>query len=136
MNEKDEYYEGKWYAHPPMRNALISGFLVGLSFGLAHLGNIPHLVEISIYIVAILLGGYHWAKEGLEELVKEKEIGIEILMMAATVGSAILGMWDEAAFLVFLYGAAAGLEEYTYAKTRHSIRKLLGLAPKEACLIN
>ena len=53
-------------------------------------------------------------------------------MMAATLGSAILGMWDEAAFLVFLYGAAEGLEEYTYAKTRHSIRKLLDLAPKEA----
>lgn len=63
---------------------------------------------------------------------EEREIGIEILMIAATIGSAILGMWDEAAFLVFLYGTAEGLEEYTYAKTRHSIRKLLDLAPKEA----
>jgi Cd2+/Zn2+-exporting ATPase len=44
-------------------------------------------------------------------------------------------MWDEAAFLVFLYGSAEGLEEYTYAKTRHSIRKLLDLAPKEARVI-
>jgi len=53
-------------------------------------------------------------------------------MMAATVGSAILGMWDEAAFLVFLYGSAEGLEEYTYARTRASIRKLLDLVPQEA----
>jgi len=56
-------------------------------------------------------------------------------MMAATIGSAILGMWDEAAFQVFLYGTAEGLEEYTYAKTRHSIRKLLDLAPKEASVL-
>jgi heavy metal-(Cd/Co/Hg/Pb/Zn)-translocating P-type ATPase len=87
------------------------------------------------YVIAILLGGYYWGKEGIEELIKEKEIGIEILMMAATVGSAILGMWDEAAFLVFLYGAAEGLEEYTYARTRTSIRKLLDLAPKEARIL-
>ena len=56
-------------------------------------------------------------------------------MMAATIGSAALGMWDEAAFLVVLYGAAEGLEEYTFAKTRASIRALLDLAPKEARIL-
>lgn len=133
--EKEEVFEGKWYAHPLMRNALIAGLLTGIAFVLAHLGVIPSPVEISIYVTAILLGGYHWSREGIEELIEEKEIGIEILMMAATIGSAILGMWDEAAFLVFLYGSAEGLEEYTYARTRHSIRKLLDLAPKEARII-
>ena len=133
--QKEEIFEGKWYAHPPMRNALIAGFLTGVAFGSAHLGIIPSLVEKALYVVAILLGGYHWSREGMEELLKEREIGIKILMMAATIGSAILGMWDEAAFLVFLYGAAEGLEEYTYARTRASIRKLLDLAPKEAKVI-
>ena len=131
-DERKEIFEGKWYTHPPMRNALIAGLLTGVAFGLAHLGIIPNLAETVIYAVAILLGGYHWSREGIEEFVREREIGIEILMMAATVGSAILGMWDEAAFLVFLYGTAEGLEEYTYARTRASIRKLLDLAPKEA----
>ncbi len=133
--EKEEIFEGKWYAHPPMRNALLSGLLTGIAFSLAHLGLIPPLAEITIYLTAIILGGYHWSREGIEELIEDKEIGIEILMIAATIGSAILGMWDEAAFLVFLYGTAEGLEEYTYAKTRHSIRKLLDLAPKEARVI-
>ena len=53
-------------------------------------------------------------------------------MLAATIGSAILGMWDEAAFLVFLYGTAEGLEHYTYARTKNSIKNLLDLAPKDA----
>ena len=135
MEERASSFEGKWWTHPPMRNALIAGLLTGVAFTLSHLELIRPIVEIPIYIVAILLGGYHWAKEGIEELFEEKEIGIEILMMGATVGSAILGMWDEAAFLVFLYGTAEGLEEYTYAKTRRSIRKLLDLAPKEARLL-
>ena len=128
----EKTFDGEWYEHPPMRNALISGLLIGTVFGLAHLGFISLLAERFIYVVAIFLGGYHWFREGIEKLIKNKEIGIEVLMMAATLGSAILGMWDEAAFLVFLYGAAEGLEEYTYAKTKHSISKLLDLAPKKA----
>ncbi len=131
-HEQEEIFEGKWYAHPPMRNALIAGLLTGTALGIGYLGYISSATEIAIYIVAIILGGYHWTREGIEELIEEREIGIEMLMIAATVGSAILGMWDEAAFLVVLYGAAEGLEEYTYAKTRHSIRELLDLAPKEA----
>ena len=128
-------FEGKWYAHPPMRNALIAGLLTGASFTLAHGGILPRAGEIAVYVVAVCIGGYHWAREGVEKFIEEREVGIEVLMMAAAAGSAVLGMWDEAAFLVFLYGAAEGLEEYTYAKTRHSIRKLLDLAPREARVV-
>lgn len=138
MNNEDfdEAFEGKWYNYPPLRNALIAGLITGVAFLMAHPYRvIPQYIEITFYIIAILLGGYHWTREGLEELIKEYEIGIEILMLAAVAGSAILGMWDEAAFLVFLYGAAEGIEEYTYAKTRGSIRKLLELAPKEATIL-
>lgn len=133
---KEEIFEGKWYTHPPLRNALIAGFITGVAFLLSHIDRvIPPSVEIAIYIIAIILGGYHWAREGIEELIEEHEIGIEILMLGATAGSAILGMWDEAAFLVFLYGTAEGIEEYTFAKTRSSIRNLLDLAPKEARIL-
>jgi Zn2+/Cd2+-exporting ATPase len=131
----DEGFSGRWYAHPPMRNALIAGMLTGISFALAYLGIIPAWAEVLTYIVAIALGGYHWSKEAFEELIEEKTVSIEMLMLAATVGSAILGMWDEAAFLVVLYAAAEGLEEYTYARTRHSIRALLNLAPRESRVV-
>jgi Cd2+/Zn2+-exporting ATPase len=84
--------------------------------------------------VAIPIGAYHWAREGLEELIEEREVGIEILMLAATAGAGALGLWDEAAALVFLYGTAEGVEEYTYARTRHAIRSLLDLDPKQVRL--
>lgn len=135
MQEKEVPFKGKWWTHPPMRNALLAGIVTGIAFSLAHFQVIPQIVEIPLYIVAIVLGGFHWVREGVEELIEEREIGIEILMIGATIGSAVLGMWDEAAFLVFLYGTAEGLEEYAYAKARHSIRELLDLAPKEAQVI-
>ncbi len=135
IDEKKEGFEGKFYMHPPMRNALISGVLTLVSFALAHLGLISSGYEIAVYAIAIVIGAYHWAREGIEELFECKEVSIEILMLAAATGSAILGMWDEAAFLVFIYGVAEGLEEFAYARARASIRKLLDLAPKEARLI-
>lgn len=131
-----EVFSGKWYAHPVMRNALIAAIITILTFGLRHIENlIPSSVEIVLFGLAIIIGGYHWIREGIEELIEEKKIGIEILMMAATIGSAVLGMWDEAAFLVVIYGVAEGLEEYAYARTRSSIRQLLDLAPREAHLL-
>ncbi|MBY0451198.1 MAG: cadmium-translocating P-type ATPase [Cyanobacteria bacterium] len=127
-----EIFEGRWYEHPLMRNALIAFAITGSAFALAHSEIISHTVENAMFLVAILIGGYHWSREAVEALIKEREIGIEFLMMSATVGCMILNLWDEAATLVVLYGAAEGLEEYTFARTRASIRKLLELAPPEA----
>lgn len=135
MASEEEAFTGKWYEYPIMRNAIISGLITVSAFGLAHAGKIPYSAEIAGFLIAIMIGGYHWSFEGLEELVSEKKIGIEILMMAATIGSALLGIWDEAAFLVFLYSGAEGLEHYAYARTRGSIRELLKLAPKTARII-
>jgi Cd2+/Zn2+-exporting ATPase len=130
-----EAFEGKWWQFPPLRNALLAGVIAGATFGVEQAAGLPVAVSTGLYAVAILLGGLHWIREGLEDLFREGKIGIEILMIAATTGAAILGMWDEAAALVVLYGAAEGLEEFTYARTRASIRSLLDLAPKEARLL-
>ncbi|HCM41726.1 MAG TPA: heavy metal translocating P-type ATPase [Candidatus Omnitrophica bacterium] len=137
MTEKccDKEFEGKWFQHHVIRAALIAGGLATAAFVLKHANIIPTALEITVYIISIIVGGRHWFREGIEKLIKKKQISIEVLMMAATLGSALLGMWDEAAFLVFLYGAAEGLEEYTFAKTRASIRKLLDLAPAQANIL-
>ncbi len=130
-----EAYEGKWYVYPPLRNPLIAGILTGITFVLSHIGLISYSGEVVMYSAAIITGGYFWLREGIEELLEEKKVDIEILMLAAVIGSAALNMWDEAAFLSFLYGAAEGMEELAYARTRHSIRGLLDLAPRESRVI-
>lgn len=128
-----EHFDGPWWRYPVLRLALASGALTGTGFGLAHAGWIGETTEILFYIVAIPLGAYHWAREAIEDLIEEHRVGIDLLMLAAAAGSSALGLWDEAAFLCFLYAAAEGLEEYTYARTRSAIRALLHLAPEKAC---
>ena len=134
-DSKDGAYDGVWYCHPPLRNALIAGIIAGFGILLGHLEIIPTSIENLFLLIGILIGAYHWTREGIEELLHEREIGIEFLMILAALGSILLGLWDEAAALVVLYSAAEGVEELTYARTRASIRKLLDIAPTEAILI-
>jgi heavy metal translocating P-type ATPase len=132
QTERTDGFAGVWWRYPPLAAALGAGLIALAGFALGHLGLITEAAENAFYWIAIPLGAYHWTREGLEELFEEHEIGIEILMLAATAGAGILGLWDEAAALVVLYGAAEGVEEYTFARTRHAIRGLLDLAPKQA----
>lgn len=133
--ERMDGFGGVWWRYPPLAAALGAGVIAAAGFLLAHSGLIAEAIENVFYWLAIPLGAYHWTREGLEALFEDKEIGIEILMLAATAGAGILRLWDEAAALVVLYGAAEGVEEYTFARTRHAIRGLLDLAPKEACVL-
>jgi len=124
-------FDGSWWQFPVMRDALRAGIIVVITFGLSHVAGIRWLEPFG-YILAMLVGANHFVREGIHELLHEREVGIEILMAAAAVGAALLGLWDEAAVLVFLYAAAEALEEYAYARARSAIRSLLDLAPKEA----
>ena len=135
MTANSEEFAGSWRSYPPLRNALIAGVIALTVFILERTGAIGSAVAMWFYLIAIPLGGYLWAREGVEKLIEDHEIGISMLMIAATVGAGYLGMWDEAAALVVLYGAAEGIEEFTYSRTRHAIRSLLDLAPKEARVV-
>lgn len=132
--EHEEPYQGPWWGFPPLRNALLAGAILAAGFVLERVGVIPVGVAIGLYVVAALLGASHWGREALETIARPR-VDIDVLMAAATVGSAALGLWEEAAFLAFLYGAAEGLEEYTYDRTRGAIRALLDLAPKDATVL-
>lgn len=130
----EEEHQGPWWAFPPLRSALLAGLILGATFALARVGALPELAEYGLYLAAAILGGWYWGREAVESVLRLR-VNIDVLMAVAAVGAAILGLWEEAAFLAFLYGAAEALEELTYDRTRSAIRALLDLAPKEARLL-
>ena len=134
MSEK-ETSTSSWIVYPPLRNALLAGIIALFAFSMEYTSFQDHTLSITLYIIAIVLGGYIWIWEGIEELLYERKVSISMLMICATAGAAYLEMWDEAAALVVLYGAAEGIEEYTFSRTRNAIQSLLDLAPKEARVI-
>ncbi|GMR06976.1 MAG: cation-translocating P-type ATPase [Gammaproteobacteria bacterium] len=134
-SDPDDNFTGPWWSFPPLRNALIAGLVALPAWILALSGLIDSTFENMLYWIAIPIGAWYWAQEGIETLYEEHEVGISILMIAATTGAGILGLWEEAAALVVLYAAAEGVEEFAFARTRTAIRALLDLAPKEARVI-
>jgi len=132
--EPEEIVEGPWWRFRPLQFAIVSGILLTATFALDRSGALPTAPTVGLYVVSALLGGFHWAREALEAL-GERRVDIDVLMLAAAVGAGVLGLWEEMAFLAFLYGAAEGIEEWTYGRTRSAIRDLLDLTPEVAALV-
>ena len=121
----------KPWKNPKVLTSAASGvlLLVGWLLGLA---GIPEIVSLVIFIAAILIGGYYFGREAIEELIFERKIGIELLMAVAAVVATVMGEAAEGAMLVFLYSISEAAEGYTEAKTRAAIKALMNLAPKVA----
>ena len=124
-------FDGPWWRYPLLRNGLAAAALVAVGLVLEARGFAAPWAS-GLYVVAIVLAAHHWAREAIEELLREREVGIDLLMLAAMAGATLLGLLNEAAALAVLYAMAEGFEDYTYARTRSSIRGLLALAPKTA----
>ncbi len=121
----------KPWRNPKVLTSVASGvlLLVGWLIGLA---GAPETVSLAIYLAAILIGGYYFGREALEELIFEREIGIELLMAVAAVTATAMGQAVEGAMLVFLYSISEAAEGYTEEKTRSAVKALMDLAPKVA----
>lgn len=121
----------KPWRNPKVLTSAASGvlLLVGWLIGLA---GAPEIISIAMYVAAILIGGYYFGREAIEELIFEREIGIELLMSVAAVVATVMGQAAEGAMLVFLYSISEAAEGYTEEKTRAAIKALMNLAPKVA----
>ena len=123
----------------PWRNLkVITSALSGVLLVVGWLGGVaglPEAVSTAIYLVAIVVGGYYFGREAIEELILEREVGIELLMSVAAVVATLMGQAAEGAMLVFLYSISEAAEGYTEEKTRAAVRALMELAPKVALVL-
>ena len=124
---------------PPWRNpqvvtSVASGLLLVIGFFGGKLG-LATLPETGLYLLAVIIGGWYFGREAFDELIREREIGIELLMSLAAIVAGLMGQWAEAAMLVFLYSISEAAEGYTEERTRHAIRALMDLAPKTALVV-
>ena len=111
-----------------------SGLLIAAGYLAGPLGAVD-AISTALFIAAALVGARFFAAEAVEELVRERAIGIELLMTVAAVVAGVLGAWSEAAALAFLYSISESLEEFTEDRTRDAVRKLLDLAPRRVTLL-
>lgn len=119
-----------WYArNRELAWSLSAGALLAAGFTLGRTGVAPSLV-IPVYAAAYVFGGYDLVRHAVSGLRKGRfAFDIDLLMLLAAIGAAILGEWAEGAFLLFLFSLAHALEHYALGRARASIRALADLAP-------
>jgi Cd2+/Zn2+-exporting ATPase len=92
------------------------------------------VLAIPVYVFAYLAGGAGPAWTALQGF-RERQLGVDLLMIAAAIGAAIIGDWGEGAVLLFLFSLSGTLEAYASYRTTRSIESLIQLRPREASLV-
>lgn len=106
--------------------------LVAMSLGwLTGTFGAPVWVSTISYVVAYVAGGTFGLKGGLEAL-RDHTIDIDLLMILAALGAAIVGAPFEGAMLLFLFSLSNVLQDYAMDRTRNAIRALMKLRPEQA----
>lgn len=127
--------------HREMLFAMISGVLMLAGWAM---GSWSPILSVIIYIAAYTVGGFMKAKEGLETLFKDHDLDVNLLMIAAALGAASIGYWNEGAMLIFIFALSGALESFASEQSRRDISSLISLKPETAlkvdgkgvCLVN
>ncbi len=119
--------------HAELIAAILCGILILVGWILSKVNF--ETTSIILFISAFIIGGFAKAKEGIESTIAEKELNVEMLMIFAAIGSAIIGYWTEGAILIFIFALSGALETYTMNKSNREISALMELQPEEATLL-
>lgn len=109
--------------------ACFGGIFTAIGWMLHH--TIP-AAGIAFFILAYIVGGYAKAKEGIETLIHEKDLDVNLLMFAAAIGAASIGYWTEGAVLIFIFSLSGALETLTMERSSRDISALMDMKPETA----
>ncbi len=104
---------------------LVVGFLGEMLLGF------PHWAAIAFYAGAYVGAGWDAAQHAWGAL-RGRALDIDVLMVAAALGAAGLGLWAEGALLLVLFSLGHALEHRALDKARSAIAELGRLAPETA----
>ncbi|GGH39111.1 heavy metal translocating P-type ATPase [Paenibacillus segetis] len=115
--------------HREMLLTICSGGLMLAAWGI---GSWSQMFSVLLYIASYVLGGYLKAKEGLITLFKDRDLDVNLLMIAAALGAASIGYWNEGAMLIFIFALSGAMESFASERSRKDISALIALKPETA----
>lgn len=87
--------------------------------------------SVGCYVGAYLTGGYFGVRAGLQSL-GQWTIDVDLLMVLAALGAAVVNAPFEGAMLLFLFSLSNVLQAYAIDRTRKAIKSLMKLRPEKA----
>lgn len=124
--QKDSFLKRNW-------TLVISVILIAIAFYFRATVGENDIITKSLFISAIVIGGFSLFTEGIKDLLK-LNFSMEVLMTVAIIGASIIGEWAEGSIVVILFAVSEALERFSMDRARQSIRSLMDIAPKEALI--
>lgn len=94
----------------------------------------PDMVPFVLYIASYVAGGAYATFRAVRALLA-KTVDIDLLMILAALGAAVLGAWVEGGILLFLFSLGNALEHYALGRTHRAVRALIALRPDTARVV-
>jgi len=91
----------------------------------------PEHLTLLFNLLSYFFGGTFGVIEGVKSLLS-REINVDLLMVLAAAGAAVVDQWHEGAILLFLFSLSNVLQDYAMDRSRNAIRALLKLRPDKA----
>jgi Cd2+/Zn2+-exporting ATPase len=110
--------------------SLIAGTALAAAWSAERWLELSRAGEVALYVVSYGFGAWdllHHTVAGWRR--GRVAFNIDLLMLLAALGAAVLGEWAEGAFLLFLFSLAHALEHYALGRARKAISSLAELAP-------
>ena len=125
-------------ARQAMNGLALEWFLTGLTLvalvtgWLLERNGVTGWPLLGAYGVAYIAGGSLALVNGLQLLWTERQLDVDLLMVAAALGAAYIGHPAEGATLLFLFSLSNALQTYALDRNRKAIEALLDLRPPVA----
>lgn len=111
------------------------GILIVISAALERMGGTSAEIAQSIALLAVFLGGGNRFHRGVKDLFLDRKITVDVFVSVSLLATMLIGEFLSAAIVIFIMAIAGAVEGYTMDKSSRTIRQLLSLAPKTACLV-
>jgi Cd2+/Zn2+-exporting ATPase len=122
-------------AQPPVAAAIATGLCAAATAaaGVFHFSGLP-TAAAAASAAACLAGGIIPLKNSFTSL-RSGALNVDLLMLLAAAGAALIGEWLEGSILLFLFSLSGTLEAFATWRTARSIESLIALRPAEAALL-
>ncbi len=122
------YLEEEWLAP---RFVVITALAMLASWASQQLGANATLT-LAFNLISYAAGGFFGARNALVSLFKERKLDVDMLMILAALGAAVIDQWHEGALLLFLFSLSNVLQDYAIGRSRQAIKSLFKLYPETA----
>ncbi len=123
-----------WREHGLLIATALNGLFLFAAWLLDRSAGQPLWLPLLLYGLAYIAGGAYATYRAVVAVL-QGTVDIDVLMITAAAGAAVIDAWAEGGMLLFLFSLGNALEHYALGRTHRAVRSLLEMRPESALVV-